>query len=282
MIGFFKSGKGGISRFRWITKSGKSIWVESRSTIVKDKKGKPVGMRGVTMDISERIEFENRKDEFLGIASHELRTPLTSIKGYIQILERLIKTNPSPDRVMNLLRRTDTYTDKLNGLINDLLDVSKIQAGKLTLNKSQFSVDELVQESIESIQPISPKHQIIYKNRIEKTIKGDRIRIEQVITNLLSNAIKYSPKSHEIYVYSGHKDNIVTISVQDFGIGIPKNKQSFLFQRYYRVEDTEKKFSGMGIGLYISNEIVKRHKGAIIVKSDGKRGTTFEVQLPIT
>ena len=261
-------------------KDGTKIYITSSVSVVKDDAGNPISIVAVNRDITERIQLENRKDEFLGIASHELRTPLTSIKGYTQILKRLVATDPASPKISDLLKRTDTYTDKLNGLITDLLDVSKIQAGKLVLNKSKFDIDELIRESIESVQPTTSKHKIVYSNTSNMKILGDRDRLEQVITNLLNNAIKYSPKSDKIEVTTKSDQEFIKIAVKDFGIGIPKNKQSLLFHRYYRVEDTEKKFSGMGIGLYICNEIVNRHQGTISVMSDGKHGTTFEVTLP--
>jgi len=260
---------------------GTKVYITSSVSVVKDDVGNPISIVAVNRDITERIQLEHRKDEFLGIASHELRTPLTSIKGYTQILKRLVETEPASPKISELLKRTDIYTDKLNGLINDLLDVSKIQAGKLVLNNSKFDIDSLVQESIESVQPTTSKHEIVYKNTVKRKIVGDRDRLEQVITNLLSNAIKYSPKSDKIEVTTTNDTKFIKITVRDFGIGIPKNKQSLLFHRYYRVEATEKTFSGMGIGLYICSEIVNRHKGTIAVASDGHHGTTFEVTLPI-
>ncbi|MEO6508950.1 MAG: PAS domain S-box protein [Patescibacteria group bacterium] len=234
----------------------------------------------IILDITERKKLEQRKDEFIGIASHELKTPLTSIKGYVQILERIIE-EMGDDKLKLYLKKTHTYIERLNSLIADLLDVSKIQAGKLQMNSSEFEFDMLVQDSIESIQHINIRHKIIKDGSVNQKITGDRHRLEQVFTNLLSNAIKYSPHADEVVVHVSKDDNCVKVGIQDFGVGIPKSKQSKLFDRFYRVEETAKKFSGLGIGLYISHEIVLRHKGTMWVESDEDKGSTFYFTLPI-
>ncbi len=234
----------------------------------------------IILDITERKKLEQRKDEFIGIASHELKTPLTSIKGYTQILERIIQ-QIGDDKLKLYLKKTNTYIDRLNSLIADLLDVSKIQAGKLQMNFSEFDFDGLVNDGIESIQHINLQHKINKNGEIHQKIYGDRHRLEQVFTNLISNAIKYSPQANSIVIStSKDKDNVV-VAIQDFGVGIARDKQAKLFDRFYRVEETAKKFSGLGIGLYISSEIITRHGGKMWLESDEGRGSTFYFTLPV-
>lgn len=232
------------------------------------------------LDITERKRLEQRKDEFIGIASHELKTPLTSIKGYTQILERIIEELGN-ERAKMLLSKTNTYVNRLNSLIGDLLDVSKIQAGKLQLNKEHFDFHDLVKDVIEGLQQTSTTHTILCENCIHAHIYGDKHRLEQVFTNLLTNAIKYSPKADKVIVNIQAEKDIIKVSVTDFGVGIPKKDQNKLFQRFYRVEKMSRQFSGLGIGLYISAEIVARHKGQIWVESKEKQGSTFFFTLPI-
>jgi PAS domain S-box-containing protein len=234
----------------------------------------------IILDITERKKLEQRKDEFISIASHELKTPLTSIKGYTQILEKIIN-QMGDERLQLYLKKTNTYINRLNSLIGDLLDVSKIQAGKLAMNFSEFNFDNLVKDSMESIQHINSHHKVVLEGKINQNIVGDKHRLEQVFTNLLSNAIKYSPSADKVVLKISKNSKEVKVAIQDFGVGIPEEKISKLFSRFYRVEETAKKFTGLGIGLYISWEIVTRHKGKMWVDSKRGKGSTFYFTLPI-
>lgn len=276
---FFTTGRGGIMRFRIKKKDDTYIWVEVQMTVIKDNKGKPVGMRGVTMDISERVKLEEKKDEFISIASHELKTPLTSAKGYLQILSKRMRT-VEDGALKQLVDKSNRYLDKLNNLISDLLDVSKIQSGKLQLTMTQFDIYELVIELVESLQPTISTHTIIIKKNTHRVVLADRERLEQVLANLIMNAVKYSPESENVYISLEELEKSLQISVEDTGVGIPEEDIANIFQRFYRVESTAKKFSGMGIGLYISAEIVKRHNGKISVKSIPYKGSTFSFTIP--
>ncbi|MDQ3008734.1 MAG: PAS domain S-box protein [bacterium] len=235
----------------------------------------------IVLDITERKRLEQRKDEFIGIASHELKTPLTSIKGYVQILERIIEEMGN-DKAIKIVSKTNVYIDRLNSLITDLLDVSKIQAGKLQFTMREFDVYDLIVEGIDGIQPTTNKHIITCDECLHVSIKGDKNRLEQVFMNLISNAIKYSPNADKIIVTVNRKGGSVIVSITDFGVGISKRSQHKLFQRFYRVEKTASKFSGLGIGLYISSEIIQRHGGKIWLESEEGKGSTFYFSLPIS
>jgi signal transduction histidine kinase len=223
-------------------------------------------------------ESHKKKDDFIGIASHELRTPLTSIKAYLQVLDEIETKQPNKKYV----EKTIENVNKLLQLILDLLDVSKIQSGQLELDISEFDIDTLIDETISSYQIVSPNHEIIRGGmRIDQTISGDRQRIEQVFINLLSNAVKYSPGAHKIIVHTSKTGSELIISVTDFGIGIPKEEQAKVFERFYRRKDLSNHISGFGLGLYICQDIIKRHQGKIWIESEGK-GAAFYFSLPLS
>ena len=178
------------------------------------------------------------------------------------------------------LAKVDLYTGKLNKLINELLDVSKLQTGKLRLSPIQTDISLFLSETISSMQQIVPEHQIFLEENAKAVITIDVLRLEQVITNLISNAAKYSPGKNNIYVRSRLVENNLVVSIQDFGIGIHENMHGKIFTRFYRVDDTEKQFSGLGIGLFISSQIIKQHGGKIWVESEPGKGSIFYFSLP--
>jgi len=224
--------------------------------------------------------LEEKKDEFISIASHELKTPLTTIKAYAQLALSILKDNDQIP-VQQYLTKVDQYAGKLNSLLNELLDVSRIHAGKLRLSQTEVDINLFLPEVLNSIQHITPAHKIILeKNEVFK-IKIDPLRLEQVITNIISNAAKYSPGKENIIVKSIKNEDKIIVSFQDFGIGIPKEKISKIFDRFYRVDEVAKNFSGLGIGLFISSEIIKNHGGMIWVESNEGEGSTFYFSLPI-
>lgn len=269
-------GKASPREKEYFKKDGSRIPVIYGAVVINQKTKECIAF---VLDITERKRLEKRKDEFIGIASHELKTPLTSIKGYVQILERIIQ-QMGDEKLNTYLRKTNTYVDRLNSLITDLLDVSKIQAGKLEMNYETFNFEDLLVDGIESIRHTNSRYKILRDGSYPKKITGDRARLEQVFTNLLSNAIKYSPKSNRVEVKVAQKNGKVIVGIKDYGIGIPKDKINRLFTRFYRVEESAQQFSGLGIGLYISSEIVKRHGGDIWVESTEGKGSTFYFTLP--
>jgi signal transduction histidine kinase len=173
--------------------------------------------------------------------------------------------------------------DKLSILVSDLLDVSRIQEKKLQLSFTAFNIDELIDECIENIHLSSPDYRFIREgSRANLTVTADRQRIEQVIINLLSNAVKYSPGKNKVIIKTIAEKDEVIVSVQDFGVGISSNYLKKIFSRFFRVEEQEGNFTGLGIGLYISKEIIERHKGAIWVESEPNKGSTFYFKIPVS
>lgn len=256
-------------------------WFLMRAIPLKEK-GKIHKWVGTFTDINEQKEAEKKKDEFIGIASHELKTPLTSIKAYFQLIERTVgAAMQNDDNVKKYISKAAQQLEKLNQLIADLLDVSKIQRGKIQFNKTMFNFDQLLNTAIESIQQTHPAYHIIKRGQTQAIVYGDANRIEQVIVNYLTNAIKYSPHSKEIDVDTRiNEANEVEVRVRDYGIGIPVEKQDKIFQKFYRAEDSDR-FQGLGIGLYICAEILRRHGGSYGVESAPDKGSVFYFTLPV-
>ena len=231
---------------------------------------------GTNTNIDIQKNNEQKKDEFLSIASHELKTPLTSINAFNQLMMRI----NDPQKLNDLIQKSAAHVLRLEKLISDLLDVSRINAGKMDYNMESFNFHEMLKDTIDSVQHTTSSHHITLKSTENITYTGDRFRLEQVVNNLLTNAIKYSPQANKVIVSCAlHEDNSLIVSVQDFGIGIEEKNLSRLFERYYRVDNTAMRFEGLGLGLFISAEILKRHNGSFWIESIPGEGSTFFFRL---
>jgi two-component system CheB/CheR fusion protein len=244
----------------------------------KNNDGKIIAWFGVCTNIEEQKRDMEKKDQFISMASHELKTPVTSLKAYTEILMMTQKPEENADTI-SMLDKMNKQIDKLTHLIGDLLDVSKANAGELNFYFEKIDFNELIKEVAGIMQLTSRKHKIELQLSDTRIIEGDKSRLGQVITNLLSNAIKYSPDANKIIVSSLSSENYIKICVQDFGIGIPISEQSKLFKRFFRV--TNNTFPGLGLGLYICNEIIKRHSGTMEFKSEDGKGSVFCFTLPV-
>lgn len=227
----------------------------------------------------QEIQLLNlKKDEFIGLASHELKTPLTSITAYLQVLGR----SQTDDNSRKFVSKSINQVNKLSALVSDLLDISKIEAGKLQMFLEEFDIRAVLDEAIELIESSNVDHQITLKTNVDHlAVNGNAQRIEQVIINLLTNAIKYSSSEYKIEVSLEYSDNVVKIGVKDNGIGLEQDKLLHIFSRFYRVDGLSPHMSGLGIGLYISKEIIERHHGKIWVESEHGKGSTFWFTLPV-
>ena len=233
-------------------------------------------------DITVRKQLDQQKDEFMRIASHELKTPVTSIKAYAQIMQRRFERKKDVESALNMARM-NAQLDKLTVLIGDLLDVTKIEAGKMQFQIQSFDYDLLVLEMAETMQLTTEQHKVTVTGSVGKQALGDRERTGQVLINLIGNAIKYSPHSEQIIVDITSNDTEITTCVKDFGLGISEEKQEKVFDRFFRVSGpTMESFSGLGLGLYISAEIVRRLGGKIWVESSVGHGSSFCFTLPIS
>ena len=258
---------------RWMSSYGRALPVGSK---------RASRMVGVMYDITERKRLEKEKEEFLNIASHEIKTPLTSIKSYAEIVQDLFEESNSEEQLL-YLKKLNLQIDRLNDLISDLLDTTKITEGELPLHLRPFDLNELISERISDMEHLSSKHVIRLTAGNIPPVVADRERISQVLTNLINNAIKYSPKGGNITVTSQANDGNVVVSVKDEGIGIGKEMQVKVFDRFFRVSNAQTNTApGMGLGLYISAGIIYRHKGTISVESEPGQGATFSFTIPVS
>ncbi|HUZ59910.1 MAG TPA: PAS domain S-box protein [Hanamia sp.] len=275
-----QTGKDFIFEHRFKRYDGTYRWQLSRAIALRDEKDKIHQWIGTSTDINDIKVQEQQKDFFISMASHELKTPITSIKGYVQILQS-IHEKSGDELLIKSLDRIHVQIEKLTRLITDMLDVSKIRNGGLAFHKQSFELNNLIKEVIEGLEIIHPEYKLVFKNDFDLPVYADRERIGQVLINLVTNAIKYSPKNGNIIITSELNQNEIVVSVNDEGIGIDKNYQKKIFERFYRVEGkSEKTFPGFGIGLFITSEIIKRHKGKIWVESEPGKGSQFYFTLP--
>ncbi len=273
-------------------KDGTQKYVSITVSPVRNLQGKVIGASKIARDISERKEIERQKklyikqlkelndykDEFMTMASHELKTPLTVIKSNLQVLDMIVKEPAEKD----FLNKAFQHLDKLSNLISDLLDVSKMQSGVLDLNITSFNIIALFKEVMEHLQLTSAQHLFVLETENESImLEADKARLEQVIVNLLTNAIKYSPHGNKIEVRLSASCDQFIAAVTDFGIGIAAEHFEKVFTRFFRVQGIASTFSGSGIGLYISQQIIVRHGGKIWVESQIGQGTTFYFSLPL-
>lgn len=260
----------------------KTFWFNFTYKPLFNEKKEVYAILHMAIDITSQINIEKQKDDFIGIASHELKTPVTTIKAYAQLLESMLRTAGDNTKA-DLMLKLEKQINRLNELISELLDVTKMHSGKIEFNYSQFDFEELVNEVVEELQPTSHKNNIVPNLGMVGLIKSDRSRIRQVLTNLISNALKYSPEPTDIIVKTEQtKNDTLILSVQDFGIGINTQKQNKVFEQFYRTNDNKLyTFPGLGLGLYISSEIIKKEEGRIWLESEEGKGSTFYFEIPL-
>jgi PAS domain S-box-containing protein len=261
-----------------ILKDENIIWILARGKAEYNAEKNLIAFTGVVIDITERKQAEQHKDEFLSIASHELKTPLTSIKGYLQLAQNSLDiTHPAN----NFVNKSINQLKRLERLTSDLMDATRMSSGKLHYKITEFNFEHMLRDIIDSMQLTISSHKIIIKETVSVEYKGDRYRIEQVINNFLNNAVKYSPNSDVIIINAQKEESNVLVSIQDFGIGIEKRHLEHLHERFYRISNSFPKFEGLGLGLYIASEILKHHGGRFWVQSEPGKGSIFYFSLPI-
>ena len=241
--------------------------------------------REIRRQIDLRDQAARIREEFLSIASHELRTPVTGIKGYAQLLLRAQARNRlEPARLTRSLQAIDEATDRLTTLTQDLLDVSRIRLGQLPLRLQEIDLTELVRRiGYRYSDQLPARHELIVDLWAPvPPIQGDADRLEQVLSNLLENAIKYSPEGGVVRLELGRSGDEIVLAVRDEGIGLPGDAAESIFRPFGRAPNASaRNLPGMGLGLYICQNIVERHGGRIVARSAGEDlGTTFEITLP--
>lgn len=264
---------------KWLQCIGKAVYHDDK-TVQR--------FAGIVRDITKEIagiealhKLQIQKDNFLSIASHELKTPVTSIKAYAQLLEKMLKRDGDLQKA-DMVGRLTGQVNRLTALLDDLLDVSKITNDRLNFKRDYHVFNDIVNEQINDADYQGSTHQIQTQARFIGSIYCDRTRIGQVIKNLISNAIKYSPANDRILITTSQSGSNLLFSVQDFGIGISEENKSRVFEQFYRVSNAEAySYQGMGLGLFISAEIIRQEGGDIWVESEEFNGSTFCFSLPL-
>ncbi|MFD2145755.1 ATP-binding response regulator [Mucilaginibacter antarcticus] len=270
--------EGGEFQLRIKRADGVYRWHLLRMMPIKDEQGETQQWVGTATDIEELRLLQQQKDDFISIASHELKTPLTSLKAALQLLDRM-KEAPSA-KMLPMIVLANKSLDKVNILVADLLYASKVNEGQLHIDPKNFVLSSVILDSCQFIRA-EGVYNIQTCGDMNVEVYADPVRIEQVVTNFITNAIKYAPESKQITINIKKVKGMVNVSVIDKGPGIPAEKQRFLFDRYYRVDNRGSHYTGLGLGLYICSEIVKAHHGEIGVISEVGMGSTFWFTLPV-
>lgn len=259
-------------------KLGHYIWIEAIATnFLSDK-----NINGIVVnvhDITELKKIEERKDEFISIASHELKNPITSLKAYIQILNLHID-KISQEKKNELVKKMEVQIDRLERLVSDLYDTARISEGKLSLKKEKFYLPHLIRDVVEEAERNYSSHTIIVNSKFRGFLFADKMRIQQVLTNILTNAIKYSPNADSIKIKIWGERKDLFISIIDNGIGISKENISKITEKFFQAEIRFRKEPGLGLGLYISYNIVKQHGGTFTIKSTLGKSTAITFSIP--
>jgi PAS domain S-box-containing protein len=274
-----EKGIGGEFEIRQKSKTGEYRWHLVRMQPIHNDDGSIRLWAGTATDIQVLKLLQQQKDDFISIASHELKTPVTTLKASLQFIE-MQRSNLSKEKLNDMIGRANRSVNKVTSLIEGLLNVSKFSQGQFTLRQSTFDLVKLIRDC--SSEMIIPKGYSINISGVEKLkITADAERLEQVFTNLVGNAIKYAEESKEINIVIDHKHTEAKVSIIDHGPGIPPSKIPFLFSRYYQVQNNgNNSNSGLGIGLYICSEIIKKHNGEIGVDTELGKGSRFWFTLP--
>lgn len=253
-------------------------WHLSKATPIRSETGKITSWVGVSIDVNAEKVAAEKQIEFMSIASHELRTPLTTAKAYLQILQQNIREEDDVNKM--LVNKAANSMERLNELVAELLDVSKIQHEKFELNITSFDMNEMLDAAVESVQFATTDHKIIKTGKVNNPVSGDEERLKQVVVNLLTNAIKYSPGKESIQLKVVENEHEIMVSVSDSGIGISKENIYKIFEMYFRERLSPEPVQGLGIGLSISAGIISRHQGRIWAESEPGKGSTFYFTIP--
>jgi PAS domain S-box-containing protein len=298
----FASGKGGSSRFRWMHRDGREVWVEAQSIVVCDESG-PIGMRGVTLDITaavkaeiERAELLEResharlqaeeasrlKEEFLATVSHELRTPLNAVVGWSRLLRSGQLDNEGAAHAVEVIERNSAAQRQI---IEDLLDVSRIITGKLRINTQPVDPLLIIHAAIDAVRPAAEAKEISISTHIEAPdpiVRADSERLQQVLWNLLANAVKFTPSAGKVDVYLEQHGLLAEIRIEDSGPGVPPEFLPRIFERFSQADGSStRKHGGLGLGLAIVRHLVELHGGTVSAANRDAGGAVLTVQLPI-
>ncbi|WP_454802146.1 PAS domain-containing sensor histidine kinase [Mucilaginibacter phyllosphaerae] len=261
-----------------IRKDGSVIWCHITSILFPERQGF-LGY-SVIEDITDQRLLKLHKEEFISVASHELKTPITSLQANLQLMSRLLNGETlSKEKMIEMTRNAEKHVLKLSYLVNNLLSSTRLDQGHLSLDKTSFILAELIEDCCTHIR-LEGKYHIDFTGDPAFTLFADRHKLDQVLVNLVNNAVKYAAGSFEIRIDASHSDGFTKVSVSDFGQGIAPENIVNLFDRYFRLGHDNNKNSGLGLGLYISAEIIRLHGGQIGVESELGKETTFWFTIP--
>ncbi|MEO6522164.1 MAG: ATP-binding protein [Mucilaginibacter sp.] len=255
------------------------LYISVNAAPLYDENGVVTGVVGTFMDVTNRHLQQQQKDDFISIASHELKTPITSLKASLQLLTRLKNTSASA-MLPKLIDQANRSMEKVSSLIEDLLDASHMNDGQLHLKKKKFTLSQLINDCCQHVRD-EGIYTIVTEGDLDLSVYADAEKIEQVIVNFVNNAAKYAPKSKDIHLNVSKVKDMARVTVTDKGPGISADDVPHLFDRYYRVDSNGIKYSGLGLGLYISAEIIRKHNGEIGVDSEVGKGSTFWFMIPL-
>jgi PAS domain S-box-containing protein len=261
-----------------LKKDGSLIWCQVTSILIPEN-GQRLGYT-ILEEVTEQHNLRLQREEFISVASHELKTPITSLNATLQVMNKIINVKPqTPPELVQFGQNAQRYVAKLTHLVEDLLNTTKIERGQLTLNKTIFTISDVIDSCCSHIL-LSGIYKVVYQGDHSLKVFADQFKIDQVMVNLVNNAVKYAPQSKEIFIRVEHLGHATRISVTDQGNGIEENQLEQLFDRFFRVKGQAAKASGLGLGLYICAEIIRRHGGEIGVESKVGEGATFWFTLP--
>lgn len=267
---------------RMLSKDQGVIEVAITLSPIKEATGKIIGFSKIVRDITEKKHEEQRKNSFIAMVSHEIKTPITAVTAYLQML--LQKAQKEQDSYyINMLSRADVKVKKMTAMVQDFLNVTRLEEGKLQIQKQEFELAPLIKEIADDGQFLSNQHTFNIINCEELKVYADKEKLGHVLSNLLSNAIKYSPNGGSILIKCESLNKKIRIAITDQGIGIKKSDQKRIFERFYRVDDENQyTASGFGIGLYLAAEILSYHNSKIHINSKEGKGATFFFDLEIS
>ena len=253
--------------------------ISTNAAPIRDEEGTIIGAIGTFTDVTHRRKAIEQKDEFISVASHELKTPITSLKGALQLLYRM-KDRPDPATFSKFVEQANKSLNKVSILVDDLLNGTKVNEGQLQLHKEVFAIRTLIDDCCPHIRAEGIYH-LVSTGEDQLEVEADAQKIDQVLVNLVNNAVKYGGASTTINIHTEKVKGFAKISVADKGPGIPTDQLPHIFERYYRGKGASRQSSGLGLGLYICAEIVKKHDGQIGVDSTIGKGSTFWFTLPL-
>ncbi len=259
-------------KVRWIRAKGKAYFNEN---------SQPIRFIGAVLDITEQKTDEMRKNDFIGMVSHELKTPLTTLTAVMQVASVKLKESENKP-LLNAIERGNVQVKRMTGMIKGFLDISRLESGKMVMEKQLFNMEKLLHEVIDELKMLEKGHEIKLSNCSPVLVNADRDKISSVISNLVNNAVKYSPAGKTITISCEQINDEVMVTVRDEGVGIKQQDLALIFDRYYRVNAHDmRNIAGFGIGLYLSNEIIKHHNGRLWAESRPGIGSTFYFTLPL-